>query len=281
MILAVLLATLLGVRAGAEEVADLRGEIPTGTEVRRELAAVADERTTLVGVIARLEGGLDAAIAEREALGEEGLRLAAEIETTEARVRELVVVVFVAGDPTSDFSYLLDVDEASDLSWRRYLVRNATGNTNALIERLMELKAKADGSVLVAVEEADAIRTELAEVQAKLVALDARQAAAESMLVIAEAWDRAEIAITEGPYGFAPADKWEQLRFCESTHNYQAVSPSGVYRGAYQFDVETWQTVGGTGDPAMAPPAEQDARARELYARRGDQPWPICGFHLK
>ncbi|RMH71483.1 MAG: transglycosylase, partial [Actinomyces sp.] len=61
---------------------------------------------------------------------------------------------------------------------------------------------------------------------------------------------------------------------------YRAVSPSGIYRGAYQFDRQTWRTVGGTGDPAAAPPAEQDARARELYARRGSQPWPICGRYL-
>ena len=32
----------------------------------------------------------------------------------------------------------------------------------------------------------------------------------------------------------------EALRFCESTHRYDAVSPTGVYRGAYQFDQVTW-----------------------------------------
>ncbi|NDH88757.1 MAG: hypothetical protein EBY61_09130, partial [Actinobacteria bacterium] len=98
---------------------------------------------------------------------------------------------------------------------------------------------------------------------------------------LAEAWDRAAIAIAEGAWGIAPNDKWEQLRFCESTHNYEAISPSGTYRGAYQFDYPTWQTVGGTGDPAAAPPEEQDARARELYARRGPQPWPECGRFLE
>ncbi|NDH11670.1 MAG: hypothetical protein EBY44_08100 [Actinobacteria bacterium] len=48
-----------------------------------------------------------------------------------------------------------------------------------------------------------------------------------------------------------------------------------------QFDYPTWQAVGGTGDPAVAPPEEQDARARELYARRGPQPWPECGRFLE
>jgi hypothetical protein len=67
------------------------------------------------------------------------------------------------------------------------------------------------------------------------------------------------------------------IRQCESGGNYQAVSPGGTYRGAYQFDRQTWQSVGGTGDPATAPPAEQDARAQTLHNQRGTQPWPICG----
>jgi hypothetical protein len=56
-----------------------------------------------------------------------------------------------------------------------------------------------------------------------------------------------------------------------------AVSAGGTYRGKYQFDVQTWQSVGGTGDPAAAPEAEQDARAAALAAQRGSSPWPVCG----
>ncbi len=67
------------------------------------------------------------------------------------------------------------------------------------------------------------------------------------------------------------------IRRCESGGNYQAVSASGKYRGAYQFDVRTWQSVGGSGDPAAASPAEQDARARQLRSQRGSSPWPNCG----
>lgn len=67
------------------------------------------------------------------------------------------------------------------------------------------------------------------------------------------------------------------IRACESGGSYRAVSPSGQYRGAYQFDRRTWGSVGGSGDPAAASPAEQDMRAARLYARRGAQPWPVCG----
>lgn len=67
------------------------------------------------------------------------------------------------------------------------------------------------------------------------------------------------------------------IRQCESGGNYRAISPGGKYRGAYQFDYGTWRSVGGTGDPAAASPAEQDKRAAILYAQRGAQPWPVCG----
>jgi hypothetical protein len=73
---------------------------------------------------------------------------------------------------------------------------------------------------------------------------------------------------------------WAALRRCESGGNYAAVSSSGRYRGAYQFDQQTWESVGGTGDPAAASPAEQDYRAKLLYQRRGARAWPTCGLNL-
>jgi LysM repeat protein len=67
------------------------------------------------------------------------------------------------------------------------------------------------------------------------------------------------------------------IRACESGGDYGAVSSDGLYGGAYQFDRQTWQSVGGSGDPAAASPAEQDARAGQLSTQRGSNPWPNCG----
>jgi hypothetical protein len=64
---------------------------------------------------------------------------------------------------------------------------------------------------------------------------------------------------------------------CESGGDPTAVSPSGQYRGKYQFSRPTWESVGGTGDPAAAPEAVQDALAQKLYAQQGASPWPVCG----
>jgi peptidoglycan hydrolase-like protein with peptidoglycan-binding domain len=67
-----------------------------------------------------------------------------------------------------------------------------------------------------------------------------------------------------------------KIAACESGGNPTAVSASGVYRGKYQFTVATWRSLGGTGDPATAPEAIQDALAAKLLALRGTAPWPAC-----
>jgi hypothetical protein len=64
---------------------------------------------------------------------------------------------------------------------------------------------------------------------------------------------------------------------CESGGDPRIVSSDGSYRGKYQFDQGTWESVGGHGDPAAAPEIEQDYRAALLYARSGSSPWPVCG----
>jgi peptidoglycan hydrolase-like protein with peptidoglycan-binding domain len=69
----------------------------------------------------------------------------------------------------------------------------------------------------------------------------------------------------------SPTD-WSRLRMCEASGNYQINTGNGYY-GAYQFNLSTWKSVGGTGYPNQATPAEQDARALKLYRQRGWQPW--------
>jgi len=64
---------------------------------------------------------------------------------------------------------------------------------------------------------------------------------------------------------------------CESGGDPTAVSADGRYFGKYQFRKATWRAVGGTGNPAAAPEAEQDQRAAILYRREGTAPWPVCG----
>jgi len=67
----------------------------------------------------------------------------------------------------------------------------------------------------------------------------------------------------------------------ESGGNYQAVSPNGVYMGAFQFSQPTWDTAASDADlpflvgvhPNLASKAAQDSVAVALYALDGEQPW--------
>jgi peptidoglycan hydrolase-like protein with peptidoglycan-binding domain len=68
----------------------------------------------------------------------------------------------------------------------------------------------------------------------------------------------------------------DQIAQCESGGDPTAVSADGLYRGKYQFTYETWHALGGTGDPAAAPEAEQDRLAAQLLAQSGTSPWPSC-----
>ena len=82
--------------------------------------------------------------------------------------------------------------------------------------------------------------------------------------------------------GDTMADAWARLRQCEASGNYRAVSPSGIYRGAYQFDQRTWESVGGSGDPIDAPPPEQDRRDQGDDPEDGglDGPALADGMHV-
>ena len=106
-------------------------------------------------------------------------------------------------------------------------------------------------------------------------------------LVMATPGPTTTIVATE-PDPNGPANvQWKALRYCESTENYQAVSPTGMYRGAYQFSIETWDWIAGLYyehlvgvDPAEARPSDQDRMAQSLYLLRGRGQWPVCGRYL-
>ncbi|MGH9920071.1 MAG: transglycosylase family protein [Nitrososphaerales archaeon] len=67
----------------------------------------------------------------------------------------------------------------------------------------------------------------------------------------------------------------------ESSGNYGAVSPGGVYKGAFQFSQATWDEAASLAGlpnlvgmpPNQATPAQQDALAIALYSADGERPW--------
>ena len=72
------------------------------------------------------------------------------------------------------------------------------------------------------------------------------------------------------------ADRAYGIVQCESSGKAHANTGNGYY-GLWQFDLSTWQSVGGAGLPSDASIEEQVGRARALYDRRGWSPWE-CAY---
>ncbi|HET8565159.1 MAG TPA: transglycosylase family protein [Solirubrobacterales bacterium] len=110
----------------------------------------------------------------------------------------------------------------------------------------------------------------------RLIQTISHQIEAEELAAARRAERRREEEFTALPGGVSPATM-EAIASCESGGDPTAVSSDGTYRGLYQFDFGTWESVGGSGDPAAASPAEQTYRAALLYSESGSSPWPVCG----
>ena len=80
----------------------------------------------------------------------------------------------------------------------------------------------------------------------------------------------------DGPVG---DDVWAKLAQCESGGNPATNTGNGFY-GMYQFTLETWQSLGGTGYPYEADAATQTAMAKKLQAQSGWGQWPGCADKL-
>ena len=115
----------------------------------------------------------------------------------------------------------------------------------------------------------------LAEAEATAIELRDGIDDARERIEKAERRRRAGAAVGELAPGVS-IETLEAIAACESGGDPTAVNAAGYY-GKYQFDTGTWASVGGSGNPAEAPEAEQDYRASLLYSRAGSSPWPVCG----
>jgi len=110
--------------------------------------------------------------------------------------------------------------------------------------------------------------------------LKAKQAADEAAAKAKIAQAKAKtVTATKAVYGGTIDGAFALLRQCEAGGNYATNTGNGYY-GAYQYNLGTWANYGGYARPDLAPPAVQDAKARETQARRGWSPWPACARKL-
>jgi len=217
--------------------------------------------------------------ADHSTLDANQLKLARELESALRDTRQFAVEAYVAGGPPASIGEVLAANDVGDAIWRSEVLASQTAHGLERAGALRDLMGRSDSAVRQIALRGDQNRrkVEAATIDRFFAAIASK--AAEQRV----AAERAPAPLRVDQVATAPgslAEGWARLRSCESSGNYRALSPGGLYRGAYQFDLRTWEAVGGTGDPIDAAPAEQDLRAQILYDRRGRQPWPSCGRFL-
>ena len=174
----------------------------------------------------------------------------------------------------------------------------AEARAQAIVEFAVTAQQERKQAELLAAQEAQvAEEARLAEEHRQ--ADQAAQAAEEARLAEEQRQADLDYSTSASPTTVAPAtpaipggptaEQWDDLRRCESTNNYQAVNPTGSYRGAYQFSRQTWDWIASIFDhvnhlegvdPIEASPTDQDLMAQTLYDFRGPGQWPECGRFL-
>ena len=68
----------------------------------------------------------------------------------------------------------------------------------------------------------------------------------------------------------------DRIAWCETRRRWHINTGNGYY-GGLQFDLATWQSVGGRRYPHEQNELNQRYRAVLLIRRAGYGPWPVCG----
>lgn len=80
-----------------------------------------------------------------------------------------------------------------------------------------------------------------------------------------------------GAGGVEPSsDVWWLLAGCETGYRYDNPNTGNGFYGYFQFDLQTWQSVGGPGYPHEHSYEVQRSYAQALQTLRGWSPWPHC-----
>lgn len=74
-------------------------------------------------------------------------------------------------------------------------------------------------------------------------------------------------------------ETFNSLAMCESSGDWSADTGNGFY-GGIQFTLDSWELVGGSGNPADTSQNEQIMRGNLLQARQGWVAWPQCAAQL-
>ena len=226
------------------------------------------------------EEELDELVAEASTLVGLEQSLLADLIGSRRSADDFLVAAYVTGRSRALGADLFATKHVLDALYLQSLLEAQVRAVNEAFRNYEQLLANAGDRLVLALDRIEVVHRDIQLARTAIPALQEHLTEAQWVASVAEIHAIADAEFDHHRRIDPSAAKWEALRQCESTGNYQVNTGNGYY-GAYQFDQSTWESVGGTGRPHWAEPVEQDARARLLYARRGWQPWPICGVYLR
>lgn len=246
------------------------------------VASLQTEQRQLETEIAANLASIDAMADERQFLDLNEPQRARALQVARADARRLAVTTYVGLGSSASIN-AFDAKSTGDLTYRNALLRQHAERMAQAAHVYSVLAGEANENVVLLSDSIDTVGKRIEARTRDLNQLRPTITYAEWVVTIAEIHAEADATIAAKGRTNPTPEQWQKLRFCESTDNYAArtnfVLDNNAF-GAYQFEEPTWETVGGIGNPLDALPAEQDARARLLYAQRGRQPWPLCGRFL-
>jgi hypothetical protein len=242
------------------------------TEIRADLVQATERLNFTRSVLAE-------ARSTRHGVESDELAYASTMQAFRERARLLAVEAYMSGGALSDAAYLLDSLTANEWAYRTGVLTGSAESVAGSSRSYQELRTQASDTAVALAGTIDDAAKEIRLALDDLARLERLVSRAEYVVWIAQIHALADSAHVRFGRTEPTGSQWRDLRFCESTENYAVATGNGFW-GAYQFTLDTWETVGGSGRPSETPPEEQDARARLLYHRRGWQPWPVCGRFL-
>ncbi len=314
----ILTAALASVVVFASVVDATAGPVLSVPAAEAELSQATAVRRAAESKVAELESSQVAIRTQIDNASSETGAITAQLAAAREEARVRAVDAYVNGGTATELTALLRSDEMADAAARTAVLSSQAHSAVEAAADFQKLKEENDPKVVALAERLHSITRELNDARSDLLQAEAQEADAElglaaareqeqqaaaAQLAAANTTAKAAKASTKSskstktaPAAAAPAPAvtgdgidaaWARLRNCESGGNYQVVSSSGRYRGAYQFNQSTWDSVAATVlpeyvgvDPAAAPPQVQDTMAQTLYAQRGSRPWPHCGRFL-
>lgn len=205
---------------------------------------------------------------------------AATVQAWRERSRQLTVEAYMNSGNGASIG-LLSMSASTDQLYRTILTADQAQAALDAASIYADLIEGTGDDVVIMIEDIDGLVRRRDGLELDLARVQRQIAEAEWVVEIATIHDLADQEFATNGRPDPTAQQWAALRHCESTNTYN-INTGNTFYGAYQFDYQTWFTVGGEpGTRAdQASPEEQDARARLLYSRRGSQPWPVCGRFL-